>query len=79
MLTGEFDSAAQARYKACNVLTKEKCRECWAKYYCSGGCAANAHHYNGDIYKPYDLACEMERKRVECALAIYALKKQKNS
>lgn len=79
VLTGEFDTAAQARYKACNVLTKEKCRECWAKYYCSGGCAANAYHYNGDIYKPYDLACEMECKRVECALAIYALKKQRNS
>ncbi len=49
----------------CNVLTKPDCGECWAKYYCSGGCHANAYSQNGDIQKPYKLGCEMEKKRIE--------------
>jgi len=73
--TGKFDVSSQSEYKACNVLTKEKCRDCWAKYYCSGGCAANAYNFNGDIYSPFDIACEFQKKRTECALAIYAIEK----
>ncbi len=49
----------------CNVLSKSECTECWAKYYCSGGCHANAYFQNGDIQKPYKLGCEMEKKRIE--------------
>lgn len=74
VLDGTFDCEAQKRYKACNVLSKEECGGCWAKYYCSGGCAANAYIYNGDINKPYKMACLLEKKRLECALAIYAIK-----
>ncbi len=74
VLDGTFDIQAQKKYKACNVLNKEECSRCWAKYYCSGGCAANAYIYNGDINKPYKMACLLEKKRLECALAIYALK-----
>lgn len=73
VMDGAFDSAAQKKYKACNVLCKEECGRCWAKYYCSGGCAANAYIYNGDINKPYKMACLLEKKRLECALAIYAI------
>ena len=74
VLDGTFDIQAQKKYTACNVLNKEECSRCWAKYYCSGGCAANAYIYNGDINKPYKMACLLEKKRLECALAIYALK-----
>ena len=57
------------------VLSKEKCGKCWARFFCGGGCAANAEAFNGDIAKPYDMECELERKRLECALAICAIEK----
>ncbi len=59
-------------FRACNVYTKKKCRDCFARFYCSGGCAANAWKFHGDINEAYDLSCEMERKRVECAIMIKA-------
>lgn len=59
-------------FKKTNVMTKEKCQECWAKYYCSGGCHANAYNFNNDINIPYEIGCEMEKKRVECAISIKA-------
>ncbi len=72
VITGEFNRRMQKEFKGCNVFTKEKCRSCWAKYYCSGGCAANAFNFNGDIHKPYERACDMEKKRLECAIGVYA-------
>ncbi|HIR28115.1 MAG TPA: thioether cross-link-forming SCIFF peptide maturase, partial [Candidatus Choladousia intestinigallinarum] len=59
-------------FKGCNVYTKEKCRNCFAKFYCSGGCAANSYNFHGTIQDAYDLGCELERKRVECAIMIQA-------
>ena len=59
-------------FRACNVYTKEKCKNCFAKFYCSGGCAANAYKYANGLNDSYDLGCEMERKRVECAIMIKA-------
>ena len=59
-----------------NLLKKEKCKKCWAKYYCSGGCAANAIKYGGNINKPYELSCELMRKRIECAIAVNCVEKQ---
>lgn len=56
----------------CNVYSKPACRDCWAKFYCSGGCPANAWQFNKDLNKPYDLGCELQRKRIECAIAIKA-------
>ena len=56
----------------CNVYSKEKCKNCFAKYYCSGGCAANAYKQNGSINTTYDIGCEMEKKRVECSIMIKA-------
>ncbi len=72
VLTGAFNGEMQGQFRSCNVMTKESCRSCWAKFFCSGGCAANAYNFNGDIMKPYERACEMERKRLECAIGIYA-------
>lgn len=59
-------------FKHCNVYSKETCRNCFAKFYCSGGCAANAHKFCGSINGTYELSCELERKRVECAIMIKA-------
>ncbi|MBQ2745381.1 MAG: thioether cross-link-forming SCIFF peptide maturase [Lachnospiraceae bacterium] len=62
----------QDEFKMCNVYAKPKCRECFARYYCSGGCAANAYNFHGDIKDAYDIGCEMQRKRVECSIMIKA-------
>ncbi len=62
----------QDTFKLCNVYAKEECRDCFAKFYCSGGCAANAYHCHGDINSPYEIGCELQRKRVECALMLQA-------
>ena len=59
-------------FKTCNVYAKEKCRNCFAKFYCSGGCAANSYNFHGHINDAYDLGCELQRKRIECAIMIKA-------
>ncbi len=74
---GKIDEDIKNTFERSNIYTKEKCRGCFAKFYCSGGCSANAYNFNGDINKPYELACEFEKKRVECAIAIEAYKKLK--
>lgn len=60
-------------FKQSTVLNKPVCEKCWAKYYCSGGCAANNFNCHGDILKPHEISCEMERKRIECAVYLKAL------
>ena len=62
----------QEEFKCCNVYAREKCQECFAKFYCSGGCAANAYNFTGKITDTYDIGCEMMRKRVECAIMLKA-------
>lgn len=59
-------------FKKANVYNKEECKACWARFYCSGGCHANAHYAHQDLMKPYRLGCEMEKKRIECAISILA-------
>ena len=59
-------------FKCCNVYAKEKCKQCFAKFYCSGGCAANSYNFHGNINDAYDLGCELQRKRIECAIMIKA-------
>lgn len=59
-------------FRCCNVYSKEKCRNCFARFYCSGGCMANSYHFEGTLHDAYDIGCEMERKRVECAIMIKA-------
>lgn len=72
VLDRTFDTNAQKRFAECTVYTKKGCSECVAKYYCSGGCNANAVHFSGDINTPYKEACAMMRKRFLTSLAIYA-------
>ncbi len=74
---GTFDTRMQARFAANHVLNKPECMDCWAKYYCSGGCSANAWQFRGDISLPYKLGCEMEKKRLECAFALHVLAGEK--
>lgn len=74
---GDVDSGlsggnVRENFRKSNVYTKKDCTGCWAKFYCSGGCAANAFQFNGDINNPYSIGCELEKKRVECALWIKA-------
>ena len=59
-------------FKCCNVYAKEKCRNCFAKFYCSGGCAANSYNFHGDIHNAYDIGCALQKKRIECAIMIKA-------
>lgn len=59
-------------FKLCNVYAKDKCRDCFARFYCSGGCAANSYKFHGKIDDAYDIGCDLQRKRVECAIMIKA-------
>jgi uncharacterized protein len=72
VFNNDFKQEIKETFAHRNVYTKEECKNCWAKFYCSGGCTANSYQYSGSIDKPYRLACEMEKKRVECAIMIKA-------
>ncbi|MGL5330572.1 MAG: thioether cross-link-forming SCIFF peptide maturase [Peptostreptococcaceae bacterium] len=61
-------------FRNAHVYSKDDCKTCWNKFYCSGGCHANAINFNGDISKPYELGCEMQKKRTECSIMIQAKK-----
>ena len=73
---GSFDMELSHRFSCLNIYTREECRDCWARFYCSGGCQANAHAFNGDISKPYEMECKLEQKRLECAMAIQAIERE---
>ena len=70
--TGIVNTEVRDEFKLCNVYAKEKCRDCFARFYCSGGCAANAYNFSGSINGTYDIGCEMQKKRIECAIMIKA-------
>lgn len=74
---GIKNTALREKFKGCNVYAKEKCRDCFAKFYCSGGCAANSYNFTGDINNAYELGCELQKKRVECAIMIKASQEEK--
>ncbi|MBC2581147.1 thioether cross-link-forming SCIFF peptide maturase [Clostridium sp. DJ247] len=59
-------------FKAAHIYNKPECRECWARFHCSGGCQANNYNFNKDIHIPYHLGCKMQKKRIECAIALKA-------
>ena len=78
VLTGEIDEGIRRKFASAHVLNKEKCASCWARLYCTGGCAANADAFHGDLLKPYEMECEMEKKRLECAIAVQAAEWQED-
>ena len=67
---GITNTEVQDKFKLCNVYAKEKCKDCFARFYCSGGCAANAFNFSGDINGAYDIGCELQKKRIECAIML---------
>ena len=70
--TGEFNTEIKKQFAAAHIYNKEDCRKCWAKFYCSGGCNANNYIYTGNILTAHKLSCEIEKKRLECAIMIKA-------
>ena len=58
------------QFKQCNVYSHKECKDCFAKLYCSGGCAANAYHTTGSVNGVYEFGCELHRKRIECAIML---------
>lgn len=67
---GVQNKEVQNEFAACNVYAREECRSCWARLYCSGGCAANAYHSTGSVTGVYKYGCELFKKRMECAIAV---------
>ena len=74
----ELSEGIAKQFDDCDIYHIEGCEDCWAKYYCSGGCAAANVNMNGDMYKPYEVGCKMQRKRLELAIAMDAMRKLEN-
>ena len=64
-------------FKLCNVYAKKECSTCFARYYCSGGCAANSFNFNGNINSTYDIGCQLQKKRIECAIMLKAARNER--
>jgi len=75
---GVTNTAAQCEFSECNVYARPECRDCWARLYCSGGCAANAYHSTGSVKGVYKYGCELFKKRMECAIALEVAKRYLN-
>ncbi|MBQ4116474.1 MAG: thioether cross-link-forming SCIFF peptide maturase [Clostridia bacterium] len=72
---GVTNKEKQDEFACCNVYAREECRDCWAKLYCSGGCAANAYHSTGSVKGVYKAGCELFKKRMECAIMVEIARK----
>lgn len=73
VLDGSFDMEIARKFASMNIYTREKCGDCWAKFYCSGGCSAANHNFSHDLNVPYEMGCKMEKKRLECAIYLKAV------
>jgi uncharacterized protein len=71
---GVTNTEIQSQFKNCNAYARPECQDCWAKLYCSGGCAANAYHATGSITGVYEYGCELFKKRMECAIMMQVAK-----
>ena len=67
-----YNTELAKKFKKAHIYNKPKCRDCWARFYCSGGCQANNLNFNNDITIPYEIGCKMQKKRIECAIALKA-------
>ena len=75
---GVTENAIREQFRACNAYARPECADCWARLYCSGGCAANAYHATGSVLGVYEAGCELFRKRIECAIMIQAARATDN-
>ena len=73
---GVTNTAVRDEFKHCNAYARKECKDCWAKLYCSGGCAANSYHATGSITGVYEYGCELFKKRMECAIMIKVAENQ---
>ena len=71
---GTFNYEMKADFAKAHVYSKPECKKCWAKFYCSGGCNANNYQYMGDIHSAHKLSCQLEKKRLECAIMLKAVR-----
>ena len=71
--TGVTATETRDKFASCNAYSRPECNDCWAKLYCSGGCAANSYHATGDIQGVYEYGCKLFKKRIECAIAVKLL------
>ncbi|MBO5264947.1 MAG: thioether cross-link-forming SCIFF peptide maturase [Ruminococcus sp.] len=69
---GTFDNNMKSYFSKTHVYTKPECKKCWAKFYCSGGCNANNYQYAGDVHNAHKLSCQLQKKRLECAIMLKA-------
>jgi uncharacterized protein len=76
---GKINDEIRNKFANSCLFTRKKCDGCFAKFICSGGCSANNYHFTGDIETPYEITCEMMKKRIECAMHVLAEKKRLNS
>lgn len=79
VLTGQFDPHVADPFADCHIMNKPGCKRCFAKYFCSGGCAAAAYNANGDIMKPNDVSCAIMKARLDTAIGLYIRKKNANA
>lgn len=75
---GVANTAVLEEFNGCNVYSHKECKDCFAKLYCSGGCAANAYHSTGSVNGIYEFGCELHRKRIECAIMLKVAEAEEN-
>lgn len=73
----ELNIPVMKTFKKAHIYNKPQCEGCWARFYCSGGCQANNYNFNGDMNIPYEVGCVLQKKRIECAIALKALETEK--
>ena len=77
--TGDVDPKIADYFAKTHIYSKKGCPDCWARFYCSGGCNANGFTYEGDVRTPYRIQCALMRKRVECGIALAVKVKEANA
>ena len=75
---GSFNTDMKNMFASAHVYSKPECKKCWAKFYCSGGCNANNYIYAGDIHNAHKLSCQIQKKRLECAILMKAIELMEN-
>ena len=75
---GVTNTSVLDQFKKCNIYSHKECKDCFAKMYCSGGCAANAYHTTGSVNGVYEFGCELHRKRIECAIMLKVAEAEEN-
>lgn len=76
---GTFNQEMKSDFAKTHIYSKPDCRTCWARFYCSGGCNANNYQYAGDVHKAHKLSCEIEKKRLECAIVLKAIRMDRDA